>query len=62
MDSYRGLAELADAVQSQREPRLDARWALHVNELVLATQYPERYGPVREVASTFEPMQPMSWA
>ena len=29
----------------QREPRLDARWALHVNELVLATQYPGALRP-----------------
>jgi len=62
MDFCRGIAELADAAREARKPRLSARWSLHVNELVLAMQYPDRYGPVREVVSSFEPMEPMSWA
>ncbi|HMB74116.1 MAG TPA: gfo/Idh/MocA family oxidoreductase, partial [Gammaproteobacteria bacterium] len=62
MDFSRGIAELAAAASEGRKPRLAARWSLHVNELVLTMQYPDRYGAVREIASTFEPMEPMSWA
>jgi predicted dehydrogenase len=59
MDFCRGIAELADALRERRPPRLSARWALHINELVLALQGP---GGAREVRSTFEPMEPMPWA
>ena len=62
MDFSRGIAELADAATEGRKPRLSARWSLHVNELVLTMQYPEQYGAVREIDSTFEPMEPMGWA
>ena len=62
MDFCRGIAELAAAADEARKPRLSARWSLHVNELVLAMQYPDRYGAVREIESTFEPLEPMSWA
>lgn len=42
MDFCRRIAELADAVSEKRPPRLSARWSLHVNELVLTMQYPEK--------------------
>lgn len=58
MDISRGIAELAQAVMEKREPRLSARWSLHVNELALAISN----GYQGAVQSTFEPMQPMSWA
>jgi hypothetical protein len=58
MDVSRGIAELAQAVMEKREPRLSARWSLHVNELALAISN----GYQGAVQSTFEPMQPMSWA
>jgi predicted dehydrogenase len=62
MDFCRGVAELAAAVREGRAPRLSARWSLHVNELVLAMQHPDRHGAPREVRSTFPPMAPMDWA
>lgn len=62
MDFPRGIAELANAVSQGRAPRLSARWSLHVNELALAMQHPERYGATRELKTTFEPMNPMDWA
>jgi predicted dehydrogenase len=62
MDYGRGLADLAAALRDGRPPRLSARWSLHVTELALAMQHPEAYGVVRDVTSTFEPMDPMPWA
>jgi predicted dehydrogenase len=62
MDFCRGIAEIADAINEGRAPRLSARWSLHVNELVLAMQDPERYGVSREIGSTFPPMEPMPWS
>lgn len=62
MDFCRGIAELADAIESQRAPRMSARWCLHVNELVLAMQNPDALGSARTIKSRFEPMQPMDWA
>ena len=58
MDLSRGIAELADAVTEKRQPRLSARWSLHVNELALAISG----GVQRELSTTFEPMAPMSWS
>jgi len=62
MDFCRGIADLADASRKGLPPKLTARWSLHVNELVLAMQNPERYGAVREIRSTFETFEPMPWA
>ena len=62
MDFCRGIAETAAAAREGRDSRLSSRWSLHVNELVLAMQHPERYGVVREVKSRFEPLAPMPWA
>jgi predicted dehydrogenase len=58
MDVSRGIAELAQALLDKREPRLSARWSLHVNELALAISN----GYQGTVQTTFKPMQPMSWA
>jgi predicted dehydrogenase len=62
MDFSRGVAELAAAVRERRPSRLSARFSLHVNEIVLAMQYPERGGHHRALTSTFDPPAPMSWA
>jgi predicted dehydrogenase len=58
MDFARGIADLADAVRERRQPRLSARFSLHVNELVLAMQA----GETRELRTTCEQMEPMPWA
>jgi predicted dehydrogenase len=62
MDFCRGIADLAAAVDQCRKPTLSARWSLHVNELVLTMQNPDVLGCPREVQSSFEPLEPMSWA
>ena len=62
MDFMRGVADLADAIIEGREPRISARFALHVNEIVLALQYPDRMGSPRRLTSSFAPMAPMPWA
>lgn len=62
IDFSRGIAELAEAAGEGRPPRLSARWSLHVNELALAIQHPDRHGCPRELHSTFTPMAPMPWA
>ena len=58
MDLSRGIAELADAATEKRQPRLSARWSLHVNELALAISG----GVQLELRTTFEPMVPMPWS
>jgi len=60
MDFARGIAELADALVEDREPRLSARWSLHVTELALAMNAGE--GIRREMRTTFAPIMPMPWA
>jgi predicted dehydrogenase len=62
MDFARGVAELSDAVAGGRSSRLSPRYALHVNEVVLAMGSPDIMGSPRRMISTFDPMEPMSWA
>ena len=58
MDMCRGIAEMAQALAESREPRLSARWSLHVNEVALAISN----GYTGAIESRFEPMRPMAWA
>jgi predicted dehydrogenase len=59
MDVCRGIAEMADAAAENRQPRLSARWLLHMTELALAISDGEgKY----ELRTTFEPLTPMPWA
>jgi predicted dehydrogenase len=62
MDFCRGISDLAEAIRTGQPPHMSARWSLHVNELVLAMQEPERYGHSREIHSRFEPVAPADWA
>ena len=62
MDFARGVADLAQAIKDKQEPYLTARFALHINEIVLTLQYPERMGSPRKLKSTFAAMEPVSWA
>ena len=62
MDFARGVAELAEAIEQQRESRLSADFCLHVNEIVLAIENPQISGGAHEIQSRFEPMEPMWWA
>lgn len=62
MDFARGVAELADAIHEQRPCRLAMDFSLHVNEIVLAVQYPDRMGSPRQLLTQCAPMLPMAWA
>jgi predicted dehydrogenase len=62
MDLGRGVAEMAAAIEERRPSRMSARFALHVNEIVLAIQRPREMGSPRAMTSTFEPIAPATWA
>jgi predicted dehydrogenase len=62
MDFARGMAEMADAIAEARPCRLSARYALHINEIVLAIQNPRELGGRQEMTSSFAPIEPMPWA
>ena len=66
MDFARGVAELAAAIRDHRPNRLSARFALHVNEIVLAIQGSDAGQNARTVrrpiTSTFPSVAPMDWA
>ncbi len=62
MDYCRGIAEMANAIQGQKQSRLSADHALHITEITLALQYPQKMGSPRQLESTFEPFEPMEWA
>ncbi|MFD1704833.1 Gfo/Idh/MocA family protein [Methylopila henanensis] len=62
MDFMRGVAELASAVASGRNPRLDEDFAVHVTEVTEMLQHPERFERPATVRSGFAPIAPMDWA
>ena len=62
MDFCRGVAEMAEAIEAKRSPRLSAAYSLHVNELVLAIHEATNNGCSYRVKSRFEPIAPMPWA
>lgn len=61
-DFSKGVAELANAIAESRPCRLSADHALHVNEIVLTLQYPEKMGSPRTMQTTFPAIEPMDWA
>ena len=61
VDFNRGPSELVEAVRQGRPSRLDSRLGLHVLEIVEALQYPERFGHVRKIESTFDRIPPLQW-
>jgi predicted dehydrogenase len=61
-DVCRGVAEMVSAIEENRDGRLSARFALHVNEVVLAIQNPDVIRTPYQVKSTIPPMEPMPWA
>jgi predicted dehydrogenase len=62
IDFARGVAEAAAAVSEKRPCRLSAGLALHVNEIALAMQYPDKLGCPRNLMTRFEPVPPMPWS
>lgn len=53
-----GVAEMADAIEKGRTPRLAADFALHLTEVSLAMQA----GGEHDIVSSFVPIAPMEWA
>jgi len=62
MDFARGIAELAESVQSGRASRLSGAFTLHVNELALAINEAGRMGAPVRLSTRFDSMAPMPWA
>jgi predicted dehydrogenase len=60
MDFAMGIAEMALALRTGRTPRLAGEFALHVTEVALAIQHPERFGTEyvpRSQPRRLEPLQ-----
>jgi hypothetical protein len=53
---------LAEAVHEGRQPRLSARYCLHVNELVLAIHHAPPEGGTFAMTTTAGTVEPMPWA
>jgi len=62
MDFARGVSEMASSIQNNKPNRLSANFVLHVNEIVLAMQHPEKMGNPRTLQSQPDIMPPMDWA
>jgi predicted dehydrogenase len=61
VDFCRGPAELSDAIAERRPCRLSANLGVHIVELIEGLQHPERFGGCRQIASTFDPIEPLPW-
>ena len=62
IDFARGPAEMADALDAGRTPRLGADFTLHVTELSLVIQDAGTRADSYEMTTDFPPMAPMEWA
>jgi predicted dehydrogenase len=62
MDFARGVAEMAEAIEQGRKPRLSARFSLHVLEATLAIQNALDNSATYHMTTTFDPIEPMTWA
>ncbi|MBI1367298.1 MAG: gfo/Idh/MocA family oxidoreductase [Planctomycetes bacterium] len=61
-DFCRGIAEMAEAIAQHREPRLNALFCLHVNELTLQLNNAMENAGTYQMTTTFDPVEPMPWA
>lgn len=61
-DFSRGIADLAAAIQQQRNPRLAADYCLHINEIVLSIHNAQESGAAVRLTTSFAPMAPMPYA
>ena len=57
-----GPMELLNAISENRKPRLDADFALHLNEVTLATQDAGATAGAQIMQTTCAPIDPMPWA
>ncbi|MCV6586986.1 MAG: Gfo/Idh/MocA family oxidoreductase [Marinibacterium sp.] len=62
MDFALGVAEMADAIRAGQKPRLCGAFSLHITEVSLAIQHPERFGTEYIPRSAPAPICPMDWA
>jgi predicted dehydrogenase len=62
MDWFRGVADLVQAINEGRKPRLAPDFCLHVTELSLGIQNADRRPGVIPITTSFEPVDPMHWA
>ncbi|MBM7069101.1 Gfo/Idh/MocA family oxidoreductase [Actibacterium sp. 188UL27-1] len=62
MDFALGVAEMAQAIQAGRAPRLAGNFSLHITEVSLAIQHPERFGTEYIPQSTAQSVAPMDWS
>ncbi len=61
-DFARGIAEMIDAIHSNRPPRLSAMFGVHVTEIVLAMHGAMNQGGTVVINSPLDPIPPMPWA
>ena len=61
MDFALGIADLAAAIEQEREPLLHAEFSLHVTELALAIQAAGQDGGQYVLETQFQPLQPPAW-
>jgi predicted dehydrogenase len=59
MDFFRGVAEMANAIEGDRSCLLPPDFVLHVVELTLATQNARTTGSATTLTTTFKPLRPM---
>lgn len=59
MDFFRGVAEMADAIEGKRRCLLPPEFVLHVAELTLAIQGARSTGAPYLLTTSFEPLSPM---
>lgn len=62
MDFALGVSEMATAIKEGRAPRLAGAYSLHITEVSLAIQHPERFGTEYFPTSSPDPVRPMDWA
>jgi hypothetical protein len=62
VDRCLGIADMAEAIETGRPCRLSTELALHVTELMIALQHPDRFPSPYVMQSTFAPIAPMPWA
>ncbi|NVN87194.1 MAG: Gfo/Idh/MocA family oxidoreductase [Rhodopseudomonas sp.] len=62
MDFMRGVSELADALATGRNSRLDEDFAVHITEVTEILQFPGRFASPAIVQSSFSPIAKMDWA
>jgi hypothetical protein len=62
MDFARGIEEMRAAISEGRLCRLPARYALHVNEIVLAVHQAGSPGTTARLKSDFVVPEPAPWA